>query len=452
MTRLKPEAVVLGAGMAGLLAARVLSEFYASVTVVERDTLPDHPSHRRGVPQGRHLHHLLSRGTQVLGEFFPGLLDELAAAGAVVLDDDDLSRIYARVGRYELNRSETLADPEALVLYLASRPFLEFHVRRRVAALDNVTIIDGHDVVEPLAVADAVTGVRIVDRATGTVMELNTGLVVDATGRAARTTAFLDGLGYQRPPEKHTAAIWGYSSQLMSLPIDRIAERILMVDKGIGTPRGLLLAYEHDTWMLAIGRSVGHGDPPADFADMLTLAESMFPATAVAALHEARPIGDTAIFRHTAAVWRRYDRMPRFPSGLLVIGDALCSLNPLYGQGMTVAALQTVALRDCLRLGDADLAQRFFRAAAGHIGPVWAMNQANEIDPSSTRRAHPLRRRLANWSANAALKAAANDIAVTERFFRVNNLLDPPTRLRDPALLPRILLANIRHHQPSATR
>ncbi len=451
MRRLKPEAVVLGAGMAGLMAARVLSEFYGSVTVVERDTLPDQPGHRRGVPQGRHLHHLLCRGTQVVGELFPGLLDELAAAGAVVLDDDDLSRIYARIGRYELNRSGRLADPEALVLYLASRPFLEFHIRRRVAALDNVTIVDGHDVVEPLAVADAVTGVRIINHANGISTELRADLVVDAMGRGARTTAFLEGLGYQRPPEKRTAATWGYSSQLMSLPNERIAERLLMVDKGIGTPRGLLLAYEHDTWMLAIGRSVGHGDPPSNFADMLTLAEDMFPAATVAGLREAKPIGETAIFRHTAAVWRRYDRMPRFPTGLVVIGDALCSLNPLYGQGMTVAALQAVALRDCLRLGDADLARRFFAAAAGHIGPVWAMNQANEIDPSAARGPHPVRRRLANWSVNAALKAAANDIAVTERFFRVNNLLDPPTRLRDPALLPRILLANVRRHQPSST-
>src|SRR5690348_11825692 len=132
-------AVVLGAGMAGLLAARVLSEFYDSVSVIERDRLPDYPCHRRGIPQGRHLHNFHSRGLQVLDELFPGLLEELARAGAVVVDDGDLANFYVRFGRYELKQKGTFADPEALALYMATRPFMEFHLRRRVKALPNVT-------------------------------------------------------------------------------------------------------------------------------------------------------------------------------------------------------------------------------------------------------------------------------------------------------------------------
>jgi hypothetical protein len=135
VSELGEHAAVLGAGMAGLLAARMLSEFYDSVTVVERDRLPDYPSHRRGVPQCRHLHTFLSWGTQVLAELFPALLDQLAAAGAVVVNDGDLSRIYVCVGRGELKRSGRLADRAVLALCLASRPFLEFHVRRRVQVL-----------------------------------------------------------------------------------------------------------------------------------------------------------------------------------------------------------------------------------------------------------------------------------------------------------------------------
>ncbi|PQM45452.1 Putative epoxidase LasC [Mycobacterium talmoniae] len=133
MTESHQHAVVLGAGMAGLLAARALSESYPRVTLVERDTLPTGPMHRRGIPQGRHLHSMLSRGWQVLEELFPGFLDELVADGAQVIDDGDLSRIYVRLGRYGLNRTQRVADPAALVVHLASRPFLEFHLRRRVA-------------------------------------------------------------------------------------------------------------------------------------------------------------------------------------------------------------------------------------------------------------------------------------------------------------------------------
>src|SRR5882757_6690802 len=161
-------AVVLGAGMAGLLAARVLSEFYDEVTVVERDRLPDSPIQRKGIPQGRQLHNFLSRGCHLLGELFPGIRDELVEAGANVVDDGDLSRVYMRIGRYQMNRTEKFADPSALVFYLASRPLVEFHVRRRVAALHNVEFLDRHDVTAPTVVArDRITGVLIVDRETG---------------------------------------------------------------------------------------------------------------------------------------------------------------------------------------------------------------------------------------------------------------------------------------------
>ncbi|EUA29536.1 NAD(P)-binding Rossmann-like domain protein [Mycobacterium intracellulare] len=159
---------MLGAGIAGLLAARVLSDVYDSVCVIERDKTLGLPIHRTGVPQGRHIHNFLSRGTQVLAELFPGLIDELGAAGAVVIDDGDLSRLYVRAGRYELQRAGTLTDPTAVTLCLATRPFVESHVHRRVANLPNVRFLEGHEVIEPLTEANAIAGVRIVQHDNGT--------------------------------------------------------------------------------------------------------------------------------------------------------------------------------------------------------------------------------------------------------------------------------------------
>src|SRR5271168_2148496 len=147
----RQHAVVLGAGMAGLLAARVLSEFYNTVTIVERDELPQLPVQRKGIPQGLHVHAFMSRGSHVLGQLFPGLLDELVDAGANVWNDGDLSRVCFRSGRYEFKNSGRFADPAASATYLATRPFLETHVRRRVRAINNVLILDGHDVVAPVA-------------------------------------------------------------------------------------------------------------------------------------------------------------------------------------------------------------------------------------------------------------------------------------------------------------
>lgn len=444
MNASREHAVVLGAGIAGLLAARVLSDVYDSVCVIERDKTLGLPIHRTGVPQGRHIHNFLSRGTQVLAELFPGLIDELGAAGAVVIDDGDLSRLYVRAGRYELQRAGTLTDPTAVTLCLATRPFVESHVHRRVANLPNVRFLEGHEVIEPLTEANAIAGVRIVQHDNGTPGDLAADLVVDAMGRSARTPAFLEGMGYGRPPETRSTAMLGYSSQLLSIPNGCINEQMVVFNLGLrGKPGGLLLACENDTWMFAVARTIDTGGAPPDFATMLALAEGALPPEIMDGLHRAHPLADIATFRNPAAVWRRYDHMTRLPRGLLVIGDALCSPNPVYGQGMTMAAQQALALRDCLRGGDADLAQRFFLMAARGIRPTWAMNQANDRNRSSNRKPS-LQRWLRGRLVGAMLNAAGDDTAVTERLLRVTHLVDPPVRLQDPTLLLRVLRANLR--------
>jgi uncharacterized protein (TIGR02246 family) len=443
------QAVVLGAGMAGLLAARVLSDFYGSVIVIERDVLPDQPEQRKGVPQGRHLHNFCSRGIQLVSELFPGILAEFGAAGAVVDDGDDLSRVYVRVAGHELNPAGTLTDPGSLAAVQASRPFLEFHVRQRVAASRNVTICDNHEVIEPLIAADVVTGTRVINRHNNSTITVDADLVVDAAGRAALTCAFLDNHGFGPPSEHRIPSAWGYSSQLLRLAPGRISERLAYVSQGNTASGALLVAYEHDTWMLAISCPIERGSPPRDFAAMLAVAEQLLPAALVTVLRDGTRLGGIAISRNTAARWRRYDHSSRLPDGLIVLGDALCTLNPLHGQGMTMAALQALALRDCLRAGHTDLVGRFYRAAAVSIAPVWAMNAANDTSPA-LKTPQTVRGRVLRSFQRAALTAATKDIAVAERILRVRNLVDPPARLQDPALLIRIALANLRRRRPKA--
>lgn len=436
-------AVVLGAGIAGLLAARVVSESYDSVTVVDRDRLPDHPAQRKGVPQGRHLHSFLTRGTGILGELFPGILDELATAGAVVIDNGDLSGRYARIGRHELTRTGTLADPQALAIYSASRPFMEFHVRRRVDKLGNVAFLDGHDAIEPVHDRGIVRGVRVTNRDNKLTQVLPADLVIDATGRASRTAGFLARHGFGCVPDHRLRPAWAYSSQLLRIPPGRLDDQLVFINQGRAYPGLLLVAYEHDAWMLSIARHGDYGSPPRNFTAMQVAARQMLPASIMAGLRDARPVGDIAVSHDTGALWRRYHQMTRFPEGLVVIGDGLCRLNPLHGQGMTVAALQALALRDCLAAGGPDLSQRFFRAAAAQIGPIWAANAAQDR-PAADDHPHPIRRRLGGWFTEAVGTAVSRDIAVTERVLRVRNLVDSPARLRDPVLLARILLANLR--------
>jgi 2-polyprenyl-6-methoxyphenol hydroxylase-like FAD-dependent oxidoreductase len=413
--------------MGGLLAARVLADFYQTVTVIERDKLPNAADHRRGVPQGRHFHALWRRGAQELARLFPGIHDELVEAGATVCDDGDLSRVSIRVSGHEFNRSGKFSDPASVVLHLLSRPLLESQVRRRVSAIDNVEIFDGHDFVEPItANSHRVTGAHVVNRDTGAERMLDADLVVDAMGRSARTPAFLDSLGYGRPVAERSAASANYTSLLMRVPAGIINEKITFVVPEPKRPTGgAFSVYEHDTWIFTVAR-LAQNEPPDDLAGMIRMATQFAPPALLRALKRGEPIGEVSVFRYPGGAWRRYDHIHRFPAGLLVFGDAICSTNPIYGQGMTVAALEATALQECLAEANGDLSQRFFAAAAGLVGPLWASNQFNDLYMANADPAHSASKELLDFR-EAVLSAAENSSALTEKLFRSMNLVDPPT-------------------------
>ncbi len=413
--------------MGGLLAARVLSEFYGTVTLVERDKLSETAAQRRGVPQGRHFHVLWSRGSQELGRLFPGIHDELVAAGATVCDDGDLSRVSIHVAGREFNRSGKFTDPASVVIHLLSRPLLEFQVRRRVSAIDNVEFLAGHDVVEPIAAQPhRVTGAQVVNRDTRVERTLDADLVVDAMGRSARTPAFLDSLGYGRPATERSTANASYTSLLMRIPAGMITEKMTFVVPETKRPTGgSFSVYEHDTWIFTVARLAQH-EPPSDLAGMIALAAQFAPPALVVALKQGEPLSEVTVFRFPGGVWRRYDKMLRFPAGLLVFGDAICSTNPIYGQGMTVAALEANILRECSFQADGDLSRRFFTAAAQLVGPLWASNQFNDLYLANADPAHSVSRELLDFR-EMVLAGAEVSPALAEKLFRSMNLVDPPT-------------------------
>jgi 2-polyprenyl-6-methoxyphenol hydroxylase-like FAD-dependent oxidoreductase len=427
VSKLGQRAVVCGAGMGGLLAARVLSEFYDAVTIVERDKLPDAAEQRRGIPQGRHFHVLWSRGAAELARLFPGINDDLIAAGAAVCDDGDLSRVSIRLAGHELSRQGKFSDPSAVKLHLLSRPLLERHVRQRVSAIDNVEIRDGHDFVDPIAPdPHQVTGANIVDRDSGATRKLTADLLVDAMGRSARTPAFLEGQGYGRPVAERSTTNANYTSLLMRIPDGIIKERMTFVVPEPKKPTGgAFSVYEHDTWIFTLTR-LADNEPPDDLTGMIRMATQFAPPALLRALKRGESIGEISVFRYPGATWRRYDQMERFPAGFLVFGDAICSTNPIYGQGMTVAALEATALRDCLADGSGDLGRRFFAAAAEQIGPMWASNQFNDLYMDNGDPDHAASKQLLEFR-ETVLSAAESSPALTEKLYRSMNLVDPPT-------------------------
>jgi hypothetical protein len=226
-----------------------------------------------------------------------------------------------------------------------------------------------------------------------------------------------------------------YVSQLLRIPPGTLKEMLTIITPSPGRPTGMFLTgYEHDTWMFTVFGMVGH-EPPRDLAGMLAFAQSYAPAHLLAAVRAGEPIAPVVQHRMPSSQWRRYDKMQRFPGGLLVCGDAICSFNPIYGQGISVAALDAVALRDCLRRGVTDLPRRYFRAAAKAIGVAWQIGAGSDLAfPEVEGRRTPATRatnRLVDW----VLTACESDAVVGGQFFKVTALVDPPARLLRPSFL-----------------
>jgi 2-polyprenyl-6-methoxyphenol hydroxylase-like FAD-dependent oxidoreductase len=433
-------AIVLGASMAGLLAARVLSDFYATVTVVERDTLDDTAAIRRGVPQGRHIHGLLMRGAQALEELLPGILDDLVDDGAAVFDGTDLSKLYFCMSGHVAVRTGAAKELRA---YNVTRPLLECHVRRRVRAIRNVTFLDDHDAVDVLMAASGrVTGARLVGRSSQVESRIRADLVVDATGRGGRTPALLKIAGYDPPAEDEVPIDLMYASQLLRMPGNALHESGLVISPVPGRPTGMAIARcENDTVFFTVFGMAGN-DPPVELSAMCAFAEEFTPARVLEVVRAAEPVGQVAQHRFPSSRWRRYDRARRFPEGLLVVGDAVCSFNPIYGQGMTVAALEALALHACLSRGADDLARRFFRAAARPIGQAWQLAVGGDLSLPEVEGTPPLATRLLNGYIDRVLIAAEYDTTVFEQFVKVAWLVDSPTRLLRPSMIRRAAVAH----------
>jgi 2-polyprenyl-6-methoxyphenol hydroxylase-like FAD-dependent oxidoreductase len=435
MSAVRDHAVVLGASIAGLLAARVLSDAYAQVTILERDALPSSRSARRGVPQAQHLHGLQPRGMRILDEFFPGLTSNLVSHGAVSGDALGTSRFHLsghRIGQTHLG----------LPVVMASRPFLEGHLRDRVGDLPAVTL-------HPRTAAGGfttdpdhrrVTGVRTHDLESGAERDLPADLVVDATGRGSRTPAWLAGLGYRPPAADRVEVGLTYTSRLY-----RLRPGALGGDIGVltgGTPEhprgGALAAVENDRHLLTLYGILGDS-PPTDPEGFVAYAGSLSFPDIAEALRGAEPLTAPTRFRFPGSVRYRYERLRDFPAGLLVLGDAACSFNPIYAQGMTVAAMQAAALRDLLAARGPLGHRRYFRALARTVDTPWTMGVGADLAHRGVRGTRTPAIRLGHHYLPRLHAAAAHDPVVARAFVRVMGMLDPPSALFHPALLLRVL-------------
>jgi 2-polyprenyl-6-methoxyphenol hydroxylase-like FAD-dependent oxidoreductase len=429
-------AVVLGGSVAGLVAAQVLAEGYDDVVVIERDRLPEGAAHRRGVAQGRHVHAILAGGQQALEQLFEGLTAELTALGAPV--GDMLGDVHVHLGGHLLDRGAS----DLLAVHV-SRPALEACLRARVRALPSVTLMDRCDGAGLTTTADAkaVTGVRLIRRADGSAEEtLAADLVVDATGRHSRIPAALEALGYERPQVERIGIGVGYATRTFRLDRDALGGDLgILVGATPLNPRGGALAtVEGGRCLLTLFGVLGD-HPPTDVAGFEEFAATLPCREVHEAVRVTEPVDDPVAFRHPASVRHRYERLRRFPDGLLVMGDAVCTFNPIYGQGMSVVALQGLALRRHLTEPGGPRPLEFLREVGRIVDVPWGMATGGDLSFPGVEGRRTLGMRVLGAYVRRLQAGAAQDARLGRAFLRVAGLVDPPQALLRPGVVARAL-------------
>lgn len=438
MGRTGEHAIVIGASIAGLCAARVLSDFFDRVSVFERDELPDHAANRPAVPQGRHVHLLMARGANEFETMFPGVLAEMVSAGVPMLENRPDCIHFGAAG-HVLGTNHTLR--REFTAYVPSRPHLEWQIRRRVLAIPNVEV-SHRDVAEPTFDPDLrrVTGVRLDADST-----VAADLVVDATGRGTRLPVWLRQWGFEPPTEDTVDVGIDYSTHQVRIPDGLFEEKVVVAGASRNHPVGLgMLYYEDGLWGLTTF-GTARAQPPTDFAGMVALAEEILPAHVVAALRQGEPIGEVAHHKYPTSRWRRYDKLDRFPAGIVPLGDAVVSFNPTFGQGMTMTSIQAANLRRVLESGTSEMAGPLAQLTAKTTWPVWTMNAIGDLVLHNAKGPQRWWYQPVGGLFDQFLGAAETDPVLAEWFLRRFSLLDSLYMVPSARLVGRTVRHNVGH-------
>jgi 2-polyprenyl-6-methoxyphenol hydroxylase-like FAD-dependent oxidoreductase len=446
-------AVVLGGSLAGLLAARILAEHFEKVTILERDAYPDTTAVRKGIPQANHVHGLLLRGRQVLEELFPGLQNEMIAAGAPLVDLAHDVPWYTRAGWGVKFRSD-------LKVLSFTRPMLDLHVRRRLAENPKIEICDEVDVLRLMRdpkenrIAGVLVSPRNPESDRRVAKQLKADLVIDATGRASRAPRWLQDLGYEAPKETVISAHLGYASRLFRIPENFNGDWTCAYVQSAPPDRkrgGILFRVEDNRWLITL---IGGGRdyPPGDEQGFLEFAESLPVPIIADAIRAAEPIAPIRTHRATENRLRHFEKVANLPENFLVFGDAACAFNPVYGQGMTIAALGALTLRQCLEKqkslhGDGNLcglARRFQKQLAKVNKAPWLMATGEDYRYREAVGGKPgVMTRFMHWYMDRVLRLATREVEVRSVLLQVFNVVLPPSALFRRAVLLRVIREGI---------
>jgi 2-polyprenyl-6-methoxyphenol hydroxylase-like FAD-dependent oxidoreductase len=429
--------------MAGMLAARVLSDYFESVTIIERDFFPEKAEPRRGVPQARHVHVLLKRGQLIMEQLLPGLEAELLNAGAEYVDVSADLAWRLPSGWSPRFRSEIFA-------LCCTRSLIDWAIRQRVAQIPNVKIINGGSVTGLLHDAQKceVFGVAVrfysqhEDKFVGE-GKIECDFVVDASGRGSRAAQWLREIGYEPPKETVVNAHQGYASRLYKPSANFKADWkgiYLQAAPPDMTRTGLIAPIEGNRWMVTIGG--GGGDyPPTDEAGFLEFARSLNCSEFYEAICQAEPLTPIYGARSTENRLRHYEHLSRLPERFIVIGDGVCAFNPVYGQGMSVAAIEAKLLQECLNNinGFKGFTKSFQTKLAKLTHAPWMLATSEDFRYRGTEGKPSLMTKFMHGYMNHVLRIATQNIPVRKLLIEVQQMLKQPTAMFRPDVVARVM-------------
>jgi flavin-dependent dehydrogenase len=432
-------AVVIGASMAGLAVGRALSDHFREVVLVERDALAlDKPAHRAGVGQSWHLHGLTIGGQREFEALFPGFGEAAVKLGALRIDDGCDIAGFGKYGWHERGETE-------YICLSATRMLLEFVQRQRFFALvKNARLLSETKVMDLIIEADGgrprVAGVRT-DRADEP--EIRADLVVDCSGRKMSWKRWFKEHGIALPRETVVDSDCAYSSRFYRPrnPAE-FSWTAMVVDPAFPERPswGVIVPLEGNDWIVTLGGFNGNY-PPVDDRGFMEFARAL-PTPALAhALERADPLTKVRAFRKLEMRWNHFNSYDG-PSRFLAVGDSAWAYNPLYGQGMSVAAGCARILRDVLAPDDDldTLPRRYYGAARKFALPLWDSTAQLDMRWPGTTGKRPWYSKFSLPLGDLILRAAARDRAIFEATMQVVHLIETPTgAVFKPSFMGRLL-------------
>ncbi len=437
-------ALIIGGSIAGLLAARVLVDYFDQVTILDRDTFPETPDHRKGVPQSQHAHVLLAWGQVIISQMFPGIIDDLRADGALSVYGGVPVMIVSPAGKLPVQRQEG-----EFVAF--SRYLLEWHIRHRLSQHPSIRLLSNIEVNGLLSTPDRTRVIGVQTRERGASGRTNTfvaDLIVDASGRHSQAPHWLTTLGYDAPPEETINSGLGYASRFYAKPADFPDEwqGIIINGRPPHNPRvGLILPVDNGRWHVTLGGIGGHY-PSNDEEGFLQWAKDLPDPSIYEALRIAEPLTPIRGYRTPENRLSHFERLERWPSGFIVTGDAVCAFNPIYGQGMTTSALDALVLADCLKeqqhTPQLDFERRFQQRLSQTIAAPWLIATGEDLrwpGVALSGARPPLWLGPLHRYMDLVLRCAVEDPVVSQAYMTVLAMFAPPQSLMRPAILMHVL-------------